>query len=128
MVAHEVKSLAKETAEATENISNKIAAIRLSATEAVDSIKQIESTILEINQIQQSNATAAEEQSAATSETSREVADAARVSNEITRNIAGVARTAADTSSAAGDTLNAANGLIKLSDDLKHLVGRFKFV
>ena len=128
VVAHEVKSLAKETAEATENISNKIAAIRLSATEAVDSIKQIESTILEINQIQQSNATAAEEQSAATSETSREVADAARVSNEITRNIAGVARTAADTSSAAGDTLNAANGLIKLSDDLKHLVGRFKFV
>ena len=126
VVAHEVKSLAKETAAATESISNKIMAIRTHAKEAADSIAQIESNISEINQIQHSNAGAVEEQSATTLETSRNLAEAARVSAEITQSITGVAMAAADTSTAAADTLSTADGLIKLSDDLKQLVGRFK--
>ena len=126
VVAHEVKTLAKETADATESISKKIMAIRSNAKEAVDSIEQVESTISEINQIQHFNAGAVEEQSITTIEMSRNVAEVARVSHEITQNITGVAKAAADTSTAAADTLSAADGLLKLSEDLKQLVSRFK--
>ena len=92
VVANEVKELAKETAKATEDISRKIEAIQADTKGAVEAIGQIGSVIVQINDIQNTIASAVEEQSATTNEISRNLAEAARGSSEITRNITGRGR------------------------------------
>ena len=101
VVANEVKELAKETAKATEDISQKIETIQGDTRSAVGAIAQISSIINQINDIQNTIASAVEEQTATTNEISRNVADAARGSGEIAQNITGVARAAQGTSSGA---------------------------
>ena len=61
MVANEVKELAKETAKATEDISRKIEAIQTDTTGAVTAIEQIGSVIGQINDIQNTVASAVED-------------------------------------------------------------------
>ncbi len=77
VVANEVKELAKETARATEDISQKIEAIQVDTKGAVDAIKQISDVINQINDISNTIAGAVEEQTATTNEISRNVAEAA---------------------------------------------------
>jgi methyl-accepting chemotaxis protein len=78
VVANEVKELAKQTAKATEDISRKIEAIQGDTKGAVEAIAQIGKIINQINDIQNTIASAVEEQTATTSEISRNVAEAAR--------------------------------------------------
>jgi methyl-accepting chemotaxis protein len=89
VVANEVKELAKQTAKATEDIGQKIAAIQVDTKSAVVAIGGISAVINQINDISNTIATAVEEQSATTSEMSRNVTEAAKGSTEITQNIAG---------------------------------------
>ncbi len=74
VVANEVKELAKQTAKATEDISQKITAIQDDTKGAVESIGSITAVINQINDISGTIATAVEEQSATTNEMSRNVA------------------------------------------------------
>src|SRR6185312_6693486 len=77
VVASEVKSLANQTAKATEDIAAQIGQIQTATGEAVEAIRGIAGTIGEINQISTSIASAVEEQGVATREITRNVQHAA---------------------------------------------------
>jgi methyl-accepting chemotaxis protein len=126
VVANEVKELAKETAKATEDISQKIEAIQTDTRGAVSAIARIGEIIRQINDIQTTIASAVEEQTATTGEISRNVAEAARGSAEIAQNITGVATAATNTSSGSADTQRAAAELSRMAVELGRLVGRFQ--
>jgi methyl-accepting chemotaxis protein len=126
VVANEVKELAKQTAKATEDISQRIAAIQTDTKGAVEAIGLISRIISRVNDISVTIATAVEEQSTTTSEMSRNVAEAAKGSGEVARNITGVAQAAQGTSSGATDSQAAARALAQMSVDLRGLVAQFK--
>jgi methyl-accepting chemotaxis protein len=126
VVANEVKELAKQTAKATEDISQKITAIQEDTKRAVDSIGSITAVINQINDISGTIATAVEEQSATTNEMSRNVQEAAKGSGEISHNIQGVASAAESTTRGAQDTLQAAQQLTAMAVQLRSLVEQFK--
>ena len=127
VVANEVKELAKETAKATEDISQKIEAIQGDTKGAVEAIHEISSIINKINDIQTTIASAVEEQTATTNEIGRNVGEAAKGSNEIAQNITGVAQAAQSTTSGANDTQGAAGELARMASELQGLVGRFTY-
>ena len=127
VVANEVKELAKETARATEDISGKIEAIQADTQGAVEAIGRISSIINQINDIQNTIASAVEEQTATTNEIARSVTEAARGSSEIADNITGVASAAQSTSVGAEDTQKAAGELSRMAADLQSLVAQFKY-
>lgn len=126
VVANEVKELAKQTAKATEDISRKIEAIQSDTKGAVEAIAQIGKIINQINDIQNTIASAVEEQTATTGEISRNIAEAAQGSSEIAQNISGVAQAARSTAEGAGNTKSSADELSRIALDLQTLVGEFK--
>ena len=126
VVANEVKELAKETAKATEDIGRKVEAIQGDTSGAVTAIGQISAVIGQISDIQNTIASAIEEQSATTNEISRNLAEAAKGSTDISKNIGGVAEAARSTAAGAGDTLKSAQALEKMAAELQVLVGQFK--
>ena len=121
VVANEVKELAKETARATEEISQKIAAIQEDTEETVKAIAEIGQVITKVNDISNTIASAVEEQTATTNEMSRNVAEAARGSNEIAENIASVAKGAQNTTEGAQSTRAASEELSKMAVRLQDL-------
>ncbi|MGH9574350.1 MAG: methyl-accepting chemotaxis protein [Candidatus Acidiferrales bacterium] len=126
VVANEVKELAKQTAKATEDISQKITTIQDDTKGAVEAIGTISEVINKINDIANTIATAVEEQSATTNEMSRNVMEAAKGSEAITQNIGGVAQAAQSTSSSAHDSQKAAAQLAEMSTQLRGLVEQFR--
>jgi len=126
VVANEVKELAKETAKATEDIGRKVEAIQSDTNGAVEAIAEISKVISQISDIQNSIASAVEEQSATTAEISRNLAEAASGGVEITRNVGGVAEAARATTSAATDTQRAAQSLESMASELQALISQFK--
>ena len=127
VVANEVKELAKQTARATEDISGKIEAIQVDTRSAVQAIEQISKIIDQINLLQNTIASAVEEQTATTGEISRSVAEAALGSNGIARNITSVAQTARSTTEGASNTQSSAEDLSKIAADLRKLVLQFQY-
>jgi methyl-accepting chemotaxis protein len=126
VVAQEVKELAKQTAKATEDISQKIASIQSDTKAAVDAITSVSGVINQVNDISGVIATAVEEQNATTNEMSRNVTEAANGSSEISSNISGVAEAAHGTTADAAETQKASQQLVELSAELRDLVGKFK--
>jgi len=126
VVANEVKELAKETAKATEDISQKIEAIQGDTKNAVTAITQISTVINKINDYQNTIASAVEEQTATTNEISRNVAEAAKGSKEIAQNITGVAQAAKSTTAGANDTQKASAELAKMAAALLQLANQSK--
>lgn len=96
VVANEVKALAKQSAEATEDIRKKIEEIQMNTVEAVKAIGEITETVVEINQINNTIASAVEEQTVTATEISKNVGGAAQASNEISSNVQKTAETAND--------------------------------
>ena len=125
VVASEVKSLANQTAKATEEISAHIAAIQNVTRDTIAAIQSIGSTIGQINEIATTIAAAIEEQDAATQEIARNVQQAAAGTTQVTRNIAGVTQTVGATGSAAGEVLGAAGELAKQAETLSGHVTAF---
>jgi methyl-accepting chemotaxis protein len=126
VVANEVKELAQQTAKATEEIKQKIGAIRENTSGAVEAIGAIKGVIDQISQISTEIATAVEEQSATTSETTRNVTEAAQGAATISTNIAGVARAAQDTSFNVSEAQTATEHLAQMANQLRAQVSRFK--
>ncbi len=126
VVANEVKELAKETAKATEEISQKIGAIQSDTGAAVKAIGEIGDIINKVNDISNTIASAVEEQTATTNEMSRNVTEAARGSNEIAENISSVASAATSTKEGATGSLEAAAELTKMASSLQRLVSQFQ--
>jgi methyl-accepting chemotaxis protein len=108
VVASEVKSLASQTAKATEEISEQIAGIQKVAGEAIDAIKGIGSIIGEVNEVATAIAAAVQEQGAATQEITRSTQHAAQGTKNVSENITGV-KTDADASAAAAESVKQAS-------------------
>jgi methyl-accepting chemotaxis protein len=125
VVASEVKSLAAQTAKATEEIAAQINAIQASTGDAVTAIKGIGATIAEINQIATGIASAVEEQGAATQEIARNVQQASAGTKEVSSNIAGVTEGASQTGEAAVKMLASTGELAKQASTLRTEVDRF---
>jgi methyl-accepting chemotaxis protein len=125
VVASEVKSLAGQTAKATTEISEQIAAIQAASDQTVTAIGNVVEVIAEIDQIGIAIAAAIEQQGSATTEISRSVQEAARGTQEVNANISGVQRAADDTGAAANQVLGAAEQLSSQSKDLAGQVNRF---
>jgi len=125
VVASEVKSLATQTAKATEDIGRQIGAIQGATNDAVNAIHGIGQTIEEIAKIASNISAAVEEQGSATQEIARNVQQASVGTQEVSSNITGVTRAATDTGSAAGQVLTAAQELARQGDALKKEVESF---
>jgi methyl-accepting chemotaxis protein len=124
VVANEVKELAKATAKATEDISQKIEAIQSDTKSAVAAIGEITAIINRVNDIQSTIASAVEEQTATTNEIGRNVHEAATGTSEIASNVISVAQAANSTSAGASDTEKTAAALARIASELKRIVGR----
>ena len=127
VVANEVKELAKQTAKATEEISQKIEAIQGVTKGAVTAIEEISTIINQINDISNSIASAVEEQTATTNEIGRSVNEAAQGVNDIAKNIGGVATAARNTTQGANDTKTASLQLSEMAARLQAAVSKFTF-
>jgi methyl-accepting chemotaxis protein len=127
VVANEVKELAKQTAKATEEISQKIEAIQADTLGAVNAIDEIGHIINQINAISNTIAGSVEEQTATTHESSRNISEAAQGSSAITETITGVARDARETTLAADESQGASRELTRMAKELQQLVAHFKY-
>ena len=125
VVASEVKSLANQTAKATEEISTQIAAVQTVTKEAVEAIQRIGGTIAEVSAVATSIAAAVEEQAAATQEIRRSTHDAAQRTSEVSTNMSQVATATEKTGSAAQGVKSTVNTLTTQTDNLKAQVNEF---
>lgn len=127
VVADEVKELARGTASATEDISNRMVSIQEDIKGAVGAIGEIAEVVDRIAEIQTSIALAVEEQTATASEISRSINEAARGTSEIADHALQVAQSAQVTADGAGDTRSAAENLSTMAEALKKLVAEFNY-
>ena len=125
VVANEVKSLANQTARATDEISNQIGAVQAATAEAVTAIESIVRQINEINEIAASLATAVEEQSAATSEIARAVQQTASGAQEVSGAIVHVSSAAGETGAASKQVQASTRMLSQDTESLRKMVDQF---
>ncbi|HXZ00627.1 MAG TPA: methyl-accepting chemotaxis protein [Stellaceae bacterium] len=125
VVASEVKSLANQTAKATEEIRSKITEMQAATGTSVQAVQGIGETIAQINGIATMIASAVDQQAAATKEIARNVQQASAGTSDVTSNITGVTKAAADTGAAASQVLGASGELSKQSETLRSQVDDF---
>jgi methyl-accepting chemotaxis protein len=125
VVANEVKSLATQTARATEEIAGIVAEIQNSTGQSVAAIGQIGKTIGEMTEIATTIASAVEEQGAATGEIARNVEQAASGTTAVTGQISDVRTVAGETDAGAEAALTAAAALQDQARALKSNVAEF---
>jgi methyl-accepting chemotaxis protein len=125
VVASEVKSLASQTAKATDEIRSQIASMQQVTTSAVSAIRNIGQTIAEINDVTTAIAAAVEEQGAATREIARNIQHAAGGTSEVSSNIVGVSTASAQAGTAAGEVLSASGTLRREADVLRSEIDAF---
>ncbi|WP_315792167.1 HAMP domain-containing methyl-accepting chemotaxis protein [Bradyrhizobium sp. SZCCHNRI1002] len=125
IVASEVKNLASQTAQATEQIASQIATIQDATDETVSAITQFESTVREMAEISNAIASAVEQQGAATGEIARNVEEAASGTAAVSREIVDVRAVAGETDAGAEAALAAAAALQQQAVSLKSNVADF---
>ena len=125
VVAGEVKSLANQTAKATDDIQAQVAAIQAETQRAVEAIGAISATIATVNQYTIGIASAVEQQGAATQEIARNVQQAAAGTAEVSHSIGRVLEAERATATAATELSALADRLHGESDRLKGEVGGF---
>jgi methyl-accepting chemotaxis protein len=125
VVASEVKSLAQQTASATEEIAAQVNDMQEATGQAVGAIDGIGVTINDISKFAATIAAAIEQQTAATAEISRNVQQAASGTSAVSANIGGVSQTAERTGGAAAQVLRAATQLSEQAGALRRQVDRF---
>jgi methyl-accepting chemotaxis protein len=125
VVASEVKSLASQTAKATEEIRTQIASMQQATTSAVGAIRGIGQIIGEINNVTTAIAAAVEEQGAATREIARNIQHAAGGTSEVSSNIVGVSTASAEAGAAATEVLSASDALRREADVLRAEIDAF---
>jgi methyl-accepting chemotaxis protein len=140
VVANEIKELAKQTAQATQEIKGKVEGIQGSTADTVTQIEQITAVINEVNEIVGIIATAVEEQAVTSREITGNVSQASHgiqdvnenvsqsstVAGTISGDIADVNRSVMEISNSSGQVNLNAENLSKLAGRLQVLVGRFK--
>jgi methyl-accepting chemotaxis protein len=125
VVAAEVKTLATQTAKATEDVTAQIAEMQAATQDSVSAIKEIGSTIARISEIANSIAMAVEEQGTTTAQIAQGVENAARSAEHVASNIRDVNRAASETGSASGQVFASAHLLASEGSKLKSEVEKF---
>ena len=125
VVASEVKSLATQTAKATEEIGRQIVEIQQSTNLSVTAIRGIGNIVLEVSETSASIAAAVEEQNAATREIARNVSEASTGANEVTTNITDVSSAAGETGQSAQQVFEVARDVARQSEILRSEVSNF---
>ncbi len=125
VVASEVKSLATQTAKATDEIAGQIAAMQGATGDVVAAIRAVSETIARIDGISGAIAAAVEQQGAATKEIARNVGEAAAGTGEVDAGIRQVTEAADRTGGAAHTVLDAATKLSEQGRSLRDEVARF---
>jgi len=125
VVASEVKSLAVQTARATEDIAAQIAAVQVSTTAAVEAIGRIAERMREISGYTSSAAASVEQQHAATGEISQNVMSAAQSAKEIVAVLGDVTGAAAETRGSAEAVLSASQAVETAAANLRDEVEGF---
>jgi methyl-accepting chemotaxis protein len=125
VVASEVKALSAQTAKATEDITSQIQAIRDATGSTVNAIREIGTTIGQMNEITEAISAAVEEQGAATREIARSVQQAAEGTQGVMQHIVGVREASGQVGAAAAQVLSAAGQLGAQSTQLKGETGKF---
>ena len=140
VVAHEIKELARQTADATEDIKTKVSGIQSSTTGTLGDLARISQVIGQVSEIVNTIATAIEEQSTVTKDIARNVGEAATgvkdanqrvaqistVSQSVAKDIATVGQAAGEIASGSEQVLTSSTELSRLSEELQRIVGRFK--
>ena len=140
VVANEIKELAKQTADATQDIKEKIEGIQGTTNKTVGQISEISQVITNVNDLVATIATAVEEQSTATRDIANNVAQASQgiqevnenvnqsssVVGEISKDIAGVSVSMNEMSTSSSQVNLSAQELSRLSESLKEMVDQFK--
>ena len=119
VVASEVKSLASQTAKATEDITGQISAIQEETNNVVGAINEIGDVIGEVNDIAASIASASNEQNAVTSEIARNAQEAATGTQEVSQHIIEVQKATEQNASSVEEVRNISQKLELLSKDLQ---------
>jgi len=119
VVANEVKTLASQTAKATEEIQSQVIAIQDETGKAVDAIGRISSTIGDVSRIVLAVSGAVEEQGAATGEIARNVQEAATGTRSVSATAQTMTSIAAETGTAAGNVLGASDALAREAERLR---------
>jgi len=122
VVANEVKELAKQTAQATEDITQKIGAIQSDTDQAVVAIEEISKSVEKVNDIAGSIAASVEEQQATTTELTRIVSESAQGVQSISESIRVVSDVSEQTSQGTEQNLSAVDSLKDLATGLTELV------
>ncbi len=127
VVAAEVKELARQSGESSEEIKRKIVAIQESTAQAVDAIGKIAGVINQVSDISTSIASSVEEQSISAREISSNVTQAASAATEVATNITGISDAARSGAEDASRSSQLAGDLQTLARDLSTIVDKFKF-
>ena len=125
VVASEVKSLADQTAKATDEIRAQISSMQQVTSSAVGAIRNIGSTIGEINEVTTAIAAAVEEQGAATREIARNIQHAAGGTSEVSSNIIGVSTASSEAGTSAAEVLDASSALRHEAEVLQSEINTF---
>jgi methyl-accepting chemotaxis protein len=120
-----VKTLASQTAKATEEIATQIGAIQGSTAQAVDAIRQISGVMGDISRFTSTIAASVEEQSASTQEIGRNVHEAATGARELAGNMATVTEAIEETNRSATHVLEASSALTAQAGTLQEAVDQF---
>ena len=140
VVAEEIKALARQTGEATQDIRTKIEGIQGSTDSTISEISQIQAVINEVNDIVNTIAAAVEEQAAATKEVAdnvgqaatgiqdvnQNVASSATVSENIAGHVSEISQAAKEMADSSVQVNDSASELSKLSERLKQMIDQFK--
>jgi methyl-accepting chemotaxis protein len=125
VVASEVKSLATQTAKATEDIQTKVAEIQSMTDTAVGAIQAIGGTVSRMNEITSSVAAAVEQQGAATRDIAGNIQQAAGGAQQVSQNVAAAQRAVSETKTVAAGVLDAAGSVTRETAQLRGEVERF---
>lgn len=141
VVATEVKALARQTAEATDDIRSRIAGIQTSASTAVETISDVDNVVKQVHQISMTIAAAVEEQRTVAQSISEQLQNvshgvksvshsldqSSEASSEVSRSIAQVDDVASRTLSDAGRTGSIGNRMSTLAAQLNETLSEFSY-
>lgn len=125
-MANEVKELAKQSADATNDISSRVGVIQRDANAAIESIEEIHSIIGKINDFQTTIAAAVEEHHSTTNTVQHDIEAAATGTKDIALNIDQVAEYAAGTTEGATLSTQEAGNLANMAAELQEIVRQFR--
>lgn len=121
-----MKDLAQRTAAATADVDRRIGAIQSDSHAAEAAIMRINALVERINQLQQSIASAVEEQSSTAKELTRNIAQVAQAGEDISRNVVSVADAAKQVSRGAGEVQATSDDIARASEDLRRSTAGFR--